>query len=451
MVTLLQMIWLNQMIDYPKVHIAEGSSLQLVEGHRLNLTCTVDDETNVNVEWFYLDENGNLLNLHQSNKAFILQTVTRNDTGVYQCQATNRIGNSSSTVNITIQYPPAVELVVSEDFIECILHQGIPASNNLFQLEHQSVFGVHIREIHSFSSDKLLLLKSYIPYETNGIYVCQASNGVVDVDGFAIHNKSTIFKHSGRPVFSNENTNVLYGELGKPFLMKFIIYSFPILQELRPQKKFGNHSTNQNVGTDQTMKSLLSYTEYDTKEKIPGYEVIYEKNILTNEDFTVYNLWAKNSFGESFYMYKIIALDKVDKSRHMKIHFLVSVSISALLVLYIGVSHFHCLIRSSRSNRLDVIQENSYDEIDVVPYELDNIQQPVDDVHDQSYDGNSIDSNVSRQNVTENNSTMQLLQTRPTDSHRIAITMKICINQLYAKETTINVTVNIYVMFWIRL
>lgn len=115
---------------------------------------------------------------------------------------------------------------------------------------------------------------------------------------------------TGSPVFSNENTNAVYGELEKPSLMKFMIYSFPILQELRLQKKLCNQSTIHNVESYQTMKSSLSYTEYDTKEKIPGYEIIYETNLLIHEDFTVYNIWAKNSFGKSFYTYKIIALGK---------------------------------------------------------------------------------------------------------------------------------------------
>lgn len=64
-------------------------------------------------------------------------------------------------------------------------------------MEHQSAVGVHIRGNQSLLSDQLLLQKSYITYETNGIYVCQASNGVADIDGFAIHNNSTIFKYSG--------------------------------------------------------------------------------------------------------------------------------------------------------------------------------------------------------------------------------------------------------------
>ncbi|CAC5369018.1 unnamed protein product [Mytilus coruscus] len=216
------------------IYQKEGSTALLTfpkdENRTGNGWCLFDSEKYLHSDVIFQFQNGRYVNLANTPKYMIfnkerskwfqlqIKNLTLDDAGtyvckwsldgsrydielhvlrVYQCQATNRIGNSSSTVNITIQYPPAVELVVSKDFIECILHHGIPASNNLFQLEHQSVFGVHIREIQSFSSDKLLLLKSYIPYETNGIYVCQASNGVVDVDGFAIHNKSTIFKHSG--------------------------------------------------------------------------------------------------------------------------------------------------------------------------------------------------------------------------------------------------------------
>lgn len=111
-------------------------------------------------------------------------------------------------------------------------------------------------------------------------------------------------------MFSNENTNAVFGELGQPCLIKFTIYSFPILKELRLQKKFSNHSTIHNVESYQIIKSSLSYTEHDTEETIQGYEIIYETNLLTNEDFTVYNIWAKNSFGESFYTYKILALGK---------------------------------------------------------------------------------------------------------------------------------------------
>lgn len=89
--------------DYPKVHIAQGSFPQTAEGYRLTLTCTVDDATNIDVEWFYLDNNDNVSNLHQSITTLILQVVTRQDTGLYQGRATNRIGNSSSTINVTIK------------------------------------------------------------------------------------------------------------------------------------------------------------------------------------------------------------------------------------------------------------------------------------------------------------------------------------------------------------
>ncbi|CAG2190996.1 unnamed protein product [Mytilus edulis] len=281
--------------------------------------------------------------------------------------------------------PPTVELVVTEDFIECVLQPGIPASIILFHLEYQSAVGVHIRGNQSLLSDQLLLQKSYIPYETNGIYVCKVSNGVADIHGFAIHNKSTIFKYSGidhdHQCFSNENTNAVFGELGQPCLIKFMIYSFPILKELRLQKKFSNHSTIHNVESYQIIESSLSYTEHDTEETIQGYEIIYETNLLTNEDFTVL--------------------------QHM------------CCTLACAI----CIVSFDPQNQkgLAIIQqEHSYDEINVVSYELDGIHQPEDEVNEQSLDGNFVDNDVYRPNVTDDSANLMvhIAQTSPTDTHR---------------------------------
>lgn len=93
------------------MHIAQGSFLQIADGYCLNVTRIVDDITNIDVEWFYLDTNGNVSNIHQSNTTLILQVVTRQDAGLYQCRAPNRIGNSSSTINVTIQCKTIILLI----------------------------------------------------------------------------------------------------------------------------------------------------------------------------------------------------------------------------------------------------------------------------------------------------------------------------------------------------
>lgn len=117
----------------------------------------------------------------------------------------------------------------------------------------------------------------------------------------------------------------------------------------------------------------------------------------------------------------ILFADKIDEGRNMKVHFWISVSISAVLVLYIGMCHLYCFIRSAKPKGLVIIQqEHSYDEINVVSYELDSIHQPEDEVNEQSLDGNFIDNDVYRPNVTDDSANLMvhIAQTSPTDTHR---------------------------------
>lgn len=85
------------------------------------------------------------------------------------------------------------------------LANGVPANYTYCEWKHLSLFGEHIRYLNSAANGRVTLpqiSKGINRYQNSGIYICNASNGVVDSTGKRFQN-GKIF------VIANGNSTII--------------------------------------------------------------------------------------------------------------------------------------------------------------------------------------------------------------------------------------------------
>ena len=74
------------------------NNVALFENESVELVCNVDAiPNNVTYKWFFED-----VKLNWSMSSFELKHVTRNNTGKYQCEATNTLGFTDSYITVDV-------------------------------------------------------------------------------------------------------------------------------------------------------------------------------------------------------------------------------------------------------------------------------------------------------------------------------------------------------------
>ena len=68
-----------------------------IEGHPYNLSCEVSGDPVPSVSWIKVSNDE-----HRVGKIFYFTNISRNDTGSYTCEASNRCGNDSKTESINV-------------------------------------------------------------------------------------------------------------------------------------------------------------------------------------------------------------------------------------------------------------------------------------------------------------------------------------------------------------
>ncbi|KAI8508342.1 hypothetical protein Bbelb_134410 [Branchiostoma belcheri] len=163
-------------VNYPPIVSVPSPSVHVREGQTVNLTCYVDANPRATVKWRRL---GDILppKSRQIEKTLNLQQVTRQDRGVYQCEAKNRIlPDGLGTVTLEVFYPPSITntldskvtvLHTKNDFSLGCLAEGNPKPHVRWRRKGTSLYWDNPLRFHR------------VRYDVEGTYECVASS-----DGF---------------------------------------------------------------------------------------------------------------------------------------------------------------------------------------------------------------------------------------------------------------------------
>ncbi|XP_078699789.1 kin of IRRE-like protein 3 [Branchiostoma floridae x Branchiostoma belcheri] len=178
-------------VNYPPIVSVPSPSVHVREGQTVNLTCYVDANPRATVKWRRL---GDILppKSRQIEKTLNLQQVSRQDRGVYQCEAKNRIlPDGLGTVTLEVFYPPSITntldskvtvLHTKNDFSLGCLAEGNPKPHVRWRRKGTSLYWDNPLRFHR------------VRYDVEGTYECVASS-----DGFPQATSDVFLDVVGKP------------------------------------------------------------------------------------------------------------------------------------------------------------------------------------------------------------------------------------------------------------
>ena len=89
--------FINVILDSSSVDNIVKSSNAAIEGHPYNMSCEVSGDPVPSVSWIKVSNDE-----HHVGKILNFTNISRNDTGSYTCDASNRCGNDSKTESINV-------------------------------------------------------------------------------------------------------------------------------------------------------------------------------------------------------------------------------------------------------------------------------------------------------------------------------------------------------------
>ncbi|CAG2208422.1 unnamed protein product [Mytilus edulis] len=278
------------------------------EGKEMTITCSSDNEEFITA--LKLETNGTVLALGDNQTVdFKLTPDRKYHLTRFKCED---VIQSSITIEVEliVTYAPEITIRHTNDTIVCD-YIGVPAVYEVKRINHVSQYGTLLRSMNM--NNEAFNLQTEFPYQKNGNYECVVSNGIRDNNGNIMQTVSTNVKYEGPPVFSPENRNVKYGEVGKSMKLSFHIYSYPPVKDIFMQQIGRKQSERKKISKVNMLTSILSYTEFANIEGIEGYEISVEYEIFDKDDFRSYCITAKNRLGENNYYFFIQDDDHSDQ------------------------------------------------------------------------------------------------------------------------------------------
>ena len=80
--------------------VGSSANVTVVEGSTVVLVCTAEGNPTPHVAW--IAPNGTVLQNRTTDTNLTLPNVSRHSSGTYQCNATNKLGSDSATVNLDV-------------------------------------------------------------------------------------------------------------------------------------------------------------------------------------------------------------------------------------------------------------------------------------------------------------------------------------------------------------
>ncbi|VDI19009.1 Hypothetical predicted protein [Mytilus galloprovincialis] len=294
----------------PKVTLSVGNAVRIIEGNSLKVYCKVDSSPEVqNVSW--LIQNNGETRKYEDGRVLQITVITRRDTGLYICKATNMVGSTMTETSVTVMYAPDVTIVYENYTVNAkskkliCLPKGVPQNYTFFQWQHKSEYGDHIRFLDG-SQDGILLLPNIqnlnAQYYDNGVYICTVSNGIPGVSGTSNRTAAVYLSISGKPMFVEDNRRFFYGVINESVVIIINIFSNPKYSDIFIQKQNGEQlisdKSNINIIEEHT---FVNDTFYNSNVRVKGYRMTVKIAKLRPEMIQNYTLNLQNEFGQNHY------------------------------------------------------------------------------------------------------------------------------------------------------
>ncbi|XP_063411946.1 uncharacterized protein LOC134694812 [Mytilus trossulus] len=312
---------------------------KVYEGQSVILCCTFNSRPITIDLWW--DQKSSVLFSKQDTTVLCYKLVnaSRYNSGGYRCYAEDGFGFVNTDVQLKVLYPPDIsdqqvnfnDTDVSRT-LSCLAN-GVPANYTYGEWKHLSFFGEHIRSINFADNGRVTLpqiSKRINRYQDSGIYICNASNGVVDSTGKHFQDGKIFVIANGPPVFVDKIENKQYCGIGKIFNMQFIVYTKSEIEWCNVQ------SENKDIAASMEKTSVNGTTIfYGTEITVEATQVVLSFEISNNYNSQIYTVTLCNGYGNSSFEVEIEPVTTEEKVNNgTKI---ASITILVILVMCVSV------------------------------------------------------------------------------------------------------------------
>ncbi|XP_078700003.1 kin of IRRE-like protein 2 [Branchiostoma floridae x Branchiostoma belcheri] len=178
-------------VDYPPTVSVPSPSIHAREGQSVNLTCYVDSNPKATVTWRKLGDRLPRDSIQRERSIQIVK-VSKYDSGVYQCEADNRIlPVGVGSIRLEVFYPPSIDSTLNDkvsvmygnnDFSLNCFADGNPKPHIRWQRKDTSLYWENPLRFHR------------VRYDVEGTYQCVATS-----DGFPVVTKDVELDVLGKP------------------------------------------------------------------------------------------------------------------------------------------------------------------------------------------------------------------------------------------------------------
>ncbi|KAI4872946.1 hypothetical protein NFI96_023629 [Prochilodus magdalenae] len=160
-------------------NVKVSGSSTVPAGSALSLTCEADGSPEPGFSWSVLRPDGKRVKVGETRELSLLN-MSPSDAGVYECVATNRIGEQTATVTVTIHGPPTNTVIsVSPNEPkegELVLISCLSNSITQSRLVLSKMLGGAEIELASEEGPQLSISNISASINDSGLYMCKASN-----------------------------------------------------------------------------------------------------------------------------------------------------------------------------------------------------------------------------------------------------------------------------------
>ncbi|XP_063418428.1 uncharacterized protein LOC134701226 [Mytilus trossulus] len=235
----------------------------------------------------------------------IIRNFSNHDEGTYKCEYWKNGNIYIDTYHVQIRNPVVMEVTYTnfenQLTIDCKAKGGEPDNYTVNLWEHRSEFNEYIR---SFEGGKLTfseLNSKDNSYENDGIYTCQATNGMIGAKRRLAQKGSILINNKVPPIFVSSNNEVQDGRYGQKINLTVILYN-----------KFGRIQTyisklNESLNISANQQLILTHElSHNVNITVSGIKVTFQMILDKDDDFTNYTIKACNEEGCNEFIVEII-------------------------------------------------------------------------------------------------------------------------------------------------
>ncbi|XP_063711808.1 hemicentin-1-like isoform X3 [Symsagittifera roscoffensis] len=101
------------LVDYAPIVTLDQSQVNVVEGERMSLVCRVSAQPEATIQWTLKGSSANMeFQSFKDKPSLVISNVEQYHSGKISCIATNKYGSTEAHAQVTVQYPPSINLKI---------------------------------------------------------------------------------------------------------------------------------------------------------------------------------------------------------------------------------------------------------------------------------------------------------------------------------------------------